>query len=338
MRQEAAVKIKLIGFIAGTVMLIIVVILALYLSISISRPLHELCDGVKQMGEGNFTMNISEHGAVEIKELSGSFNHLGGQLTDYMKKLEEEVSTRQAMETEIHVAKKIQQSMLPHEFPNEKEFQLYASLSPAREVSGDFYDFFHLDKNTLALVIADVSGKGIPAALFMAAALTTLRNTCYHYREKPEEAMREANNRLAKNNESCTFVTVFLAYYRIATGEMVYANAGHNDALQIKSDGSVKPIRRFNDIALGAMPGSTYQSGRFTLAPGEKTVLYTDGVSEAVSPDKEFFGTGRLEEFLKENSRLNPREMAEKLNKALGDFQGDSQSDDITLVILQRNE
>lgn len=336
MGESTLNKIKLSSAIAGVLLFIMGFILAIFFSGSISGPIKDLCDGVKKLGKGNFSTTVPEKGSKEIIELSHSFNDLGSKLVQYMKKLREEVSARQSIESELKIARRIQEYILPKKFPDRKEFNLFAALYPAKEVSGDFFDFFFIDDNTMAIAVGDISGKGIPASMYMAVVKTALRNLCMNHPDSPSDALNETNKFLDEYRDTCMFATVFLGYYGIKTGELVYANAGHNELILIKPNGDSKASGSFGDVPLGTLEDYSYKQDSIILKQNETLFLYTDGITEAVSKNGEFFGDERLDALLKDNASLSLKEMGGVIIATLNEFQGETQFDDITYMMLRR--
>ena len=255
-----------------------------------------------------------------------------------MGNLKREVQARQAVESELHIAGEIQRSLLPRTFPpfpERNEFDLYATVAPAREVAGDFYDFFFVGDDTLALLVADVSGKGMPAALMMTATRTLLRNVC-HRQSDPTLALAEANDLLCEDNEKCMFVTIILGYYNVTEGRLVYVNGGHNDPILIGADGARRPVPTERGLPLGIEPGEPYPRSELRLEAGDLLTLYTDGVTEATAPDRALFGLDRFVRFLRERAGEPLEDITRDMLRVLDDFQQGRQYDDITLVTLRR--
>ncbi len=326
------------GFILGVAVLIIAGFFGWWLASRLSRPILRLRDGVRKLGEGDFSVEVDAGGSTETADLTNAFNRLGSRLKEYMENLRREVSAREAVESEVRIARQIQESLLPRSFPpfpNRREFDLFAFNLGAKEVAGDFYDFFLVDENTLALVIADVSGKGIPAALFMAVSRTVLKNICAGETD-PGRALTRTNNSLCRDNDACMFVTLILGYYDILSGRLSFANAGHDEMLLVKADGTIRPVGKLDGIALGIMEDREYRSGEFTIEPGDSLVFYTDGITEATSPENELFGRERLETLLKETAGRTAEEICALIRKAADDFQQGVQFDDITVMVLKR--
>jgi len=331
-------KIRKIGTIVVLVLLVIGIIVGLWFARTISSPIRKLSDAVQKVAGGDFSIKVKEKGPPEIVQLASSFNSLGDELAVYMDDLKKEVAVRETYQREIDIAREIQQSLLPRvfpAFPERNEFSLYAGVQPAKEVAGDFFDFFFANEDILTLIVGDVSGKSVPAAMFMAVSRTLLRTVCSH-EEELAEAINYANNILCEDNDTCMFVTLFVANLNVKTGEIIYCNAGHHEACVLKADKKIDLFGAHGSPALGAVPDVQYQTGRYTLAPGDKIVLYTDGVTEAHSPAKELFGEERLFEILKREVDKSPEELYEIIIKKLNDFQNGEIFDDITLLILEK--
>ena len=242
------------------------------------------------------------------------------------------------VENELNIAAQIQRSILPSDFPafpEHNEFDLYAMMLPAREVGGDFYDFFFVDDDHLAVIIADVSDKGVPAALFTMISRTTIRSIA-RQRKSPSQVLTETNDLLCEGNDTGMFVTVLLAYYHLPTGQLTYSNGGHNPALSFGPNGASKKLGRTHGPALGVRPGQTYMEDAETLEPRQMLVLYTDGVTEASSPQNEMFGLDRFCKLVCSCERLKLSQMINHIDKDLKEFQQGSQFDDITVLALKR--
>ncbi len=310
-----------------------------WLADKISKPIVKLHKGVQKLGEGDFQSKIQEQGFFETVRLAQTFNSLGEKLHLYMDNLKKEIGAREAYQSEIKIVAQIQQAILPQigeEFKS-KNFSIHAELIPAKEAAGDFYDFFFLDKDKLALLVADVSGKGLSAAFFMTIAKTLLNNICKYYPNNPESALEEVNNILAKNNSESMFVTLFLAYYDINSGEMTYANAGHHAAIKISEDGQLSEFGVFKNLVLGFLPGTLYRQGKEKLKKGEKLILYTDGAFEAFSSaNGEIYGEDRLKRNFQEHNSDSLEKLCEKTVASVKDFEKGPRSDDITLLAFKR--
>ncbi|MCK5852413.1 SpoIIE family protein phosphatase [bacterium] len=336
--EKNEVKWKKIGAAAFLLLSIIGVIVGLWFARTISSPIRDLSKAVQKIANGDFSIKVKQKGPPEIVRLAASFNTLGDELTDYMDNLKKEVAVRETYQREIDIAREIQQSLLPRifpPFPEHNEFSLYAGVQPAKEVAGDFFDFFFSDEDTLTLIIGDVSGKSVPAAFFMAVSRTLLRTVCGHGMDL-DKAIEYANNILCEDNDTCMFVTLFVANFNVKTGEVIYCNAGHHEACNLISNDDVEQFGISGSPALGAIPNVAFNTGTYKLETGNKLVLYTDGVTEAHSPDKELFGEERLFEILKREADKSPEELYDIIIKELNDFQAGENFDDVTLLILER--
>jgi len=248
-------------------------------------------------------------------------------------------AAKEKVENELNIAAQIQKSILPSSFPaypDRKEFELYAFMQPARYIGGDFYDFFFVDDNTLALVMADVSDKGVPAALFMMVSRTLINSLAVDNRS-PSVVLEKANNIMCQNNESGMFVTVFLAFYDVSSGELTATNGGHSASLIIDPDGASREWATTHGPALGFMEGLHYKEETMDLEIGQTLFLYTDGVTEALSPDEELFGLDKLRDLLKRKHDLKLDKLCADIETSLSEFQQGQQFDDITMLALKRN-
>jgi sigma-B regulation protein RsbU (phosphoserine phosphatase) len=243
-----------------------------------------------------------------------------------------------AIRNELGVASQMQQSILPKVFPKGGGYETFANMEPAREVGGDFFDFVRLEEGRVGIAIADVSGKGVPAALFMMSSRTLLKGSAIGA-EEPHIVLGSVNSLLEEDNESLMFVTVFYAVFDPKTGDFTYANGGHNPPLLVHADGSSEYLPTTDGVALGVMPEYEFEESRVTLAPGELVVLYTDGVTEAIDAEDEEFGPERLQEVFRGGPPDSVREANEVVFSAVREFAGDApQFDDITCVTLMRSE
>lgn len=240
---------------------------------------------------------------------------------------------------ELDVASKIQLSALPGRFPafpKRKEIDIYAAMHPAKEVGGDFYDFFFVDEGHLAVLIADVSGKGVPAALFMMSGRAIIRNQAL-LGVNPGTIFTNANKQLAENNKESMFITAFLGILDVNSGEFMYCNAGHNTPYICQQDGKVIPFEMDSGFVLGGLKRTKYETGEAMLGIHEKLVLYTDGVTEAINSKMEMYMEKRLEETLRGCGTLTVKETVENIGKSVSVFvNGAEQSDDITLLAVER--
>jgi serine phosphatase RsbU (regulator of sigma subunit) len=240
-----------------------------------------------------------------------------------------------ALRRELDIARSIQQSILPRAFPRRRDLELFAEMLPAREVGGDFYDFFPVDDARLALVVADVSGKGVPAALFMAVSRTVLRSVALDGLA-PAECLRRANALLCLENSAELFVSVFYGVLDTRTGELAYSNGGHNPPYVVPRTGGVAPLERTAGMVLGVADEVGYGERRMTLNAGDGVFLYTDGVTEAMDVDGTLFSDRRLETVLTTHRQATPegltRAVVDDVRRHSG---GEPQSDDITALALR---
>jgi sigma-B regulation protein RsbU (phosphoserine phosphatase) len=247
-------------------------------------------------------------------------------------------AAQEKVENELNIAAQIQRSILPSDFPafpEHDEFDLYAMMTPAREVGGDFYDFFFVDDEHLAVIIADVADKGVPAALFTMISRTIFRSIAKQ-RKSVSQVLIETNDLLCEGNDTGMFVTAFLAYYHLPTGRFTYSNGGHNPALLVGPDGAFRELTQRHGPALGIRKGLTYNEDADTLAPGQIIVLYTDGVTEASSPQDKLFGLDRFTKLVCSCAGLKLSQMFNHIDKDLTDFQQGNQFDDTTVLALKR--
>ncbi len=240
-----------------------------------------------------------------------------------------------SIKSELETAAQMQQSILPRSFPKSDSFEIFANMIPAREVGGDFYDICPLPNKLYGLCIADVSGKGIPAAMFMMSSRTWLNGASIGYKQ-PSKVIAEVNDMLESTNDSMMFVTLFYAVFDPVHRRLVYANGGHNRPVLFKADGSAAEIQASPGVALGVMPGMTFEDETLELSKGDVLVFYTDGVNEAETADEELFGMDRLLNlFDGKPPPLVAKEVTDAVFSEIKDFtHGNDQSDDITCLTL----
>jgi sigma-B regulation protein RsbU (phosphoserine phosphatase) len=277
----------------------------------------------------------------EIGQLATSFLTMEQRLLRYIQELTETTSAKERIQGELRIAGEIQASMLPQEYSapaDRKRVDLYASMKPAKEAGGDLYDLIHLDDDHLLFVIADVSDKGMPAALFMAATVTILRaRATLQLMDSPETLLAQINEQLIRQNSMYQFVTFFLGVLNLTSGEVVYADGGHNRPYHCPLGEPARMLPRGGGIALGVMPEAVFTRRTLQLHPGETLVLYTDGVTEAIAADDSFYGEPRLESLL---SRIPPGTSAHDwvttITEDVATFtKGHVQADDITVLALR---
>jgi len=302
----------------------------------INTPIKHLTNEVSQIGLGNLDTQIDINSRDELGQLAKTFNKMTGDLKKSIEENAREREEKKRISTELSVAKEIQESMLPGifpAFPERDEFDIYAVMIPAREVGGDFYDFYHLDNDNLAILIADVSGKGIPASLFMVKAKTLINN--FSAGKSPKTAFESVNKKLCKNNDACIFVTAFMGIYNIPTGKFTYVNAGHNPPLLKKKDGSFEYLKTNPCIVMAVKEDAKYNDEEIYLENGDTIYLYTDGVTEAMNNNKELFGESRLKDALNNYRDASPYDLLHAVKDEVDIFcAGAEQADDIAMLAL----
>jgi phosphoserine phosphatase RsbU/P len=324
----------------GVLLAGLAVILAIVLLVSnrMTRPIARLTEAAELLAEGNFEARVAGvEGRDEVGRLAQTFNTMVADLKANIDGRIREEAALNAVKGELRTAREIQASLLPRPLGAvpEKEFSLHAVNAPAKFVAGDFFDFFFLDENRLALVIADVSGKGAPAALYMAVTRTKLRDFALPG-VTPAEVVGKINRDLADGNGQCMFVTLFLGYYDVRTGELVYANAGHNPPYVVRQDGTWETLEPTGPLA-AVFPDAVFRDAQCRLARGELLVLFTDGVTEAFSGDGDLFGEGRLEALLDADARQPVAAVCEAIVQAVDAFSQGDLKDDVTILALRRD-
>ena len=303
----------------------------------LAKPIVELSEGAGIIGAGNLDYKLDVKTGDEIEVLSGAFNRM----IDNIKTITAE---QERIGAELDVATKIQASMVPcifPPFPDRDEFDIYASMKPAKEVGGDFYDFFFINNDTLAIVMADVSGKGIPAALFMVISKTLLKNNAQNFSsggegKSPKEVFDTVNNILCENNDADMFVTAFMGYLDIPSGTFTFVNAGHNPPLLKRSEGGFEWLNSRPCFVLAGMENTVYRQEEIKLRTGDMLFLYTDGVTEAMNEDLELFSDPRLLETANKYAADSPEELLSSLMDEVVNYAGKAeQADDITMLALR---
>jgi len=301
------------------------------------QPILALTAGVREISGGNLDKKLDVRTGDEIETLADSFNQMTDELKSYIENLAKTTAENERIETELSVAARIQAGILPKKLPARSEFDLFASMEPAKEVGGDFYDYYFLDENHLMVTVADVSDKGMPAALFMVAAKTLLKDCALLLGtvEQLSEVVARTNDRLSEANDEGMFVTVFTGVLDVGTGEFVYVNAGHNPPLA-RRNGTVDFLPTAQSPMLGVMEGLHFPVERLTLSPGDMLFLYTDGVTEAMNEKREIFTGERLHAAL---SAQPTEKTAEEILAAVrgavdAHANGAEPSDDVTMLGL----
>lgn len=343
---QANMRDFLVVVIIAIVLLVLIAILLFFFFVrqKIVAPIHTICNVSRSMVE-----NLENDEAIqatvktgnEIEELFDSFKQMYADVKDYIVKLSTVTAEKERIGAELDVARQIQASMLPctfPAFPDRTEFDIYATMTPAKEVGGDFYDFFMVDERHLAIVMADVSGKGVPAALFMVIGKTLIKD---HTTPGTDlgKVFSEVNNLLCEANSEGLFITAFEGVLDLVTGEFCFVNAGHEMPFISKAGGDFEPYKIRPGFVLAGMEGMKYRGGSMMLEPGDKLFQYTDGVTEAINDREELYGMERLGEVLNRAKGGTPNEVLPTVKQGLDEFVGEvDQFDDITMLCLEYKE
>lgn len=258
----------------------------------------------------------------------------------YIKTMQQEHSQLESIKGDLAIAREIQQAILPRIFPpfpeNAEQLDIAALMNAAKDVGGDFYDFFRIDDQRIGFVVADVSGKGVPAAIFMAVSRTLIRATGVRG-VSPAECISYSNELLAQESANSMFVTAFYGIYNLTTGQVTYTNAGHNPPYLMKADGTILQLPFSSDLVVGAIDDFKYSEETLQLEHGDTLLLYTDGVTEAINAGDEEFGEQRLQAVLAQLTGNSSQDIIERIKACVSDFAGEAeQSDDITLLAIKR--
>ena len=316
-------------------------IAAFFFSKRLVTPLNRMTNRVKKMtgDDMDFEMEEVYRTGDEIEILAGAFNGLTDKLKDYIVDITVMSAEKERIDTEMAMAKKIQDAMLPRKFPafpDHQEFDLFADMTPAKEVGGDFYDFYFIDDDHLALVIGDVSGKGITAALFMAMTKHIIQSQIMLYNGDVAKAVESANSLVMAENAAKMFVTIWLGVLTVSTGQLIYANAGHEYPIICRKGGKFELYKDNHGVPLACTRRIVVKLNEIELKQGDILYLYTDGMTEAINEDKEMFGHERIIEVLDKNLDAQVKEMDEAVRKAVYDFAGNAeQFDDMTSLVIK---
>lgn len=321
--------------------LFLVIFLVLLVTRSITRPLIEMVKATQAVAGGNLDAPVPALSSNdEIGKLAHSFRFMQDALKDYIRELTEVTASRERFESELKIAKDIQLSILPKifpPFPSMPFFDIFAMLRSAREVGGDLYDFYLTGEKSFFFVIGDVSGKGVPASLYMAVTKTLLKTTA-NRGLMPDEVLTHVNNELCHSSETAMFVTLFCGMLDCMSGQVVFSSAGHNPPLVIRKNGEIVFLEQTGGAIAGYMEEITFGKGILDLSPGDSLFLYTDGVTEAMNEKGELFGEERLVDCLR---TLEDRSVKGMIDGVLGDVarfeDGAQQSDDITMMVIRYN-
>ena len=322
----------------GLVGVLLLTVAVLWIATSITGPLRSLAEATHVMSSGNFDVELPQiRSRDEVGRLASDFRRMRDSLKQYVIDLTETTAAKERIQSELRVATEIQASLLPRTFPpfpERPEFEIFASMDPAKEVGGDFYDFFFVDADNLCFLIADVADKGVPAALYMMVAKTLLKSEGQRLGE-PDRILASVNRVLAEDNERCMFATVLCAILHVPSGEVRLANAGHNPPALVGAD-SVRFLHLKPAPMLGPTRDTAFETERFALQPGETLFLYTDGVTEATNPAQEAYGTARLSGALQQIRESDPTRMIHHVRAdVLRHAGGAPQSDDVTMVAIK---
>ena len=327
----------------GEVMLIYLILMLFiggkYLNSKLLNPLSELTAGVKEISAGNLDKKLDIKTGDELQTLAENFNIMTNEVKTQMTNLTKVTAEKERIATELDVATRIQMSMLPKNFSVDERVDIFATMTPAKEVGGDLYDFYLLDEDHLFITIADVSGKGVPAALFMVAAITNLRNFTASLKSPDDlkTAIENTNNRLCNNNDGELFVTAFSGVLDLKTGKFIYVNAGHNPPLIRRGGKNFEELPMELNFVLGGWEDWQYVQQEIQLEEGDTIFLYTDGVTEAADSTGKMYSLERLQNFLNEREKnSSAKKILEDIHESLQKFSaGADQSDDITILAVK---
>ncbi len=294
----------------------------------IINNLNKINDTLGRITKGDLNVTVDVRSNAEFSSLSDDINSTVATLKQYIA----EAAAR--IDKELEYAKQIQLSALPTNFPAGEDYKIYAQMIAAKEVGGDFYDFYKLSDTTVAFLVADVSGKGIPAAMFMMTAKTIIKDLAERGLAV-NDIFTLVNEKLCENNESGMFVTAWMGILDLTTGKIQFANAGHNPPLLKQENGSFEYLKMRAGFVLGGMDGIKYRAGEITLSPGDRLFLYTDGVPEATNLENKLYGEERLQEFMNANASMEASELLTAIKSSVDEFVGEApQFDDITMLLF----
>ena len=338
--NEGMSKAKLTIFVLIGIVMIISFATTTFLTKRIVKPLEAITRRILSLGGNDlqFKMEDEYRTKDEIEALAQSFADLSAKTVQYISQIEKVTAEKERIGTELALATRIQADMLPNiypAFPERAEFDIFASMNPAKEVGGDFYDFFLIDDDHLCVFIADVSGKGVPAALFMMASMIILANNA-QMGKTPAQILHDTNAAICANNREEMFVTVWLGILEISTGKLKAANAGHEYPVIKSPNGKYEFLKDKHGFVIGGISGAKYQEYEVNLEPGSIVFLYTDGVPEATNAENELFGNERMLEALNKITSTSPKGILEGVRVAVDEFVKDAeQFDDLTMVCVE---
>lgn len=339
-QQRSASLLKLLVAIFA-VMIALVTFAALRMSKGITGPIRKLNDGATRIGSGDLHHRLDVRTGDEIETLAATFNKMAADLQTYIKNLRETTAAKERFESELRVAHDIQMSFLKKifpPFPNRSDFSLYATITPAKEVGGDLYDFALMDESRLVFYVGDVSDKGVPASLVMAMTMTLMKRAAQQPAITPAGILREVNLALSEDNENSMFVTLFIGILNLQTGELSFSNAGHNPPLILGADGESRFLTLPEGLVLGVMPEAEYSDDSVRLGRGDMIVAYTDGVTEAMNPEHALYSEARLQGTL---AALAGRSVEDTVGEIIASVRahaaGAPQSDDIAVLAMRKS-
>ena len=326
----------------AALMLLVIVGQVFYLHHVFLRPVRKITEEASRFSHENDLPDKKLGQTVrtrdEIGLLAGSIDRMEERIVRYVEDLTKATAEKERFAAELELATRIQTSMLPNifpPFPEKKDIDLYASMDPAKEVGGDFYDFFFVDDDHLCLVIADVSGKGVPAALFMMSSKIILADYA-KMGKSPAEILTAANQNICAGSHENMFVTVWLGILELSTGRLTAANAGHEYPALLQPEGSFELFKDRHGLVLGGFSGIRYREYTLDLKPGYRLFVYTDGVPEATDQDGQLFGTDRMLEALNRKPDASPQELLQEVRNAVDAFVRDAeQFDDLTMLCIE---
>jgi len=347
MEEIVAVRNAYVGKILLTLSitaLIVILMLSMRLNRSLLTPIRIIAAEATRFASENVKtgkkLTSTIHNVDDIGQLAGAVDQMETQINEYVTNLTRVTAEKERISTELSLASRIQMDMLPNifpAFPDRTDFDIYASMIPAREIGGDFYNFFLIDDTHLCAVIADVSGKGVPAALFMmASTIVLVDNACMG--KSPAEILESANDAICATNREEMFVTVWLGILDLETGKLTAANAGHEYPVIRHPGGSYEMIKDVHGFVIGGLEDVHYRNYELTMEPGSSLFVYTDGVPEATNKENELFGTQRMLDALNAEPDAEPEKLLENVKAAVDAFTADAeQFDDLTMLCLEYN-
>lgn len=320
--------------------LIVLFLLVAFISHRITKPLKKLAQITHNIGEGNFNVELPLiKSNDEVGILNNSLLVMQTELKNYVENLKKVTIAKEKIESDVRIAGEIQQSLIPKNFPeqpNKYGIDIYGQLKPAKDISGDLFDYFFIEEKYLYFAVGDVAGKGVPASQFMAVARTLLRSNSKNLRN-PDQIVKEINLELSDGNDQDIFVTFFIGIMDMETGLLQYCNAGHNYPYILRKDSSVGLIDKKHGLPLGIFPEGDYKSDKLTLEEGDFIIIYTDGITEAENREKELFNDSRLKDTLKMRKFSSAKVLTNTIISEVESFVGDAdQSDDITVLVISR--